>query len=312
MASRFGDEFNAFGLVPLVQNTPFKISSLASYNDHVYVGTKDGRVVVFRNVPGSAELLSARLHRSKPVTTLLLAGPLQRALALCGGKLYVLDLYTLQRSKTIETAINKRIRGATVFCIDRAGPPLWRLCFGVKRKLVLFEHGGTEWTFLKELALPESASAMCWFGPSICVGYKREYNIIKVDTGQTIKAGPVLDNGDEPYLKVLPGPHIIAGGMAEVGVLLDLSGNPTSGVVGWSGDVNSSVYTYPYLASLVQTKATDKGGLDSAGGDGSGGSGAAAAAAGLVGGLFGGGGPAKSLGSRVIEVHSVIDQYKLV
>ena len=81
-SARFGDEFNAFGLVPLVQNTPFKINSLASYNDHVYVGTKDGKIVVFRNTPGSAELLSARLHRSKPVTSLIIAGPLQYVLAL--------------------------------------------------------------------------------------------------------------------------------------------------------------------------------------------------------------------------------------
>ena len=314
--SRFGDEFNAFGLVPLVQNTPFKISSLASYNDHVYVGTKDGKIVVFRNTPGSAELLSARLHRSKPVTSLIIAGPLQYVLALCGGKVFALDLYTLQRAKQIENEVNKHARGASIFCMDRSGPPLWRLCFGVKRKLVIFEHKGETWSLLKELALPEPASVLCWFGPSICVGYKHEYNIIKVSTGQTVKAGPVLDSGDQAYLNVLPGPHIVAAGMAEVGVLLDLHGNPTSGVVGWSGVVNSSVYTYPYLVSLVQTRASDKGNRDgratSDNTDGGKSGGAASSAAGIVGGLFGGSSSSKSLGSRVIEIHSVVEQYKLV
>ncbi len=324
MSKRFGDDFNAFGLVPLVQNCGFKIASMVNYNDHVYVGTTNGRIVVFRDEPGASALIESKLGRSKPVDGLAIMGPLQRIIALCGGRVFVRDLYSLQPCKAEETAMNKRARGAGVFCADRAGPPLWRVAFGVKRKLVLFEHqtqgggAGAAWTFLKELAMPESVAALCWHGDSICVGYKREYNIVKVNTGQIISVGLTLESPAEPYIKVLPGPQFLLGGMEQVGVIVDGNAMPTSGVVGWSGAVKASAYTFPYLTSLVASKPRHGDG-DGDGGDG----GLGGAAASRLKGIFGGGGGDGGGGGggsgnggggngKVIEVHSVIDQHKVV
>jgi hypothetical protein len=174
------DDFDAFGLVPIIQNTPFKITSVALYNNHIYIGTKDGRIVVYQNEPGSAELVSCKLIRGKSVKNITIAGPLQRLIALCGSSVHVLDLYTLQRRKSAEKLLNKKVKGAGLFCLDKSGPPRWRLCFAVKRKLVLYEFDSLkdgDWMFVKELAVPEQCSAMCMYGDSICVGYRKQYYV---------------------------------------------------------------------------------------------------------------------------------------
>ena len=324
-------DFDAFGLVPIIQNTPFKVTSIALYNDHIYIGTKDGRIVVYRNEPGSAELVSCKLVRGKAVENLTIAGPLHRLLALCGNSVHVLDLYTLQRRKSAEKQMNKKVKGAGLFCLDKSGPPSWRLCFAVKRRLVLFEFDSLkdgDWMFMKELAVPEQCSAMCMYGDSICVGYRKQYYVIRVSTGVTIDVGLMLDGTQEPFIQVLPGPQFLLGGMQGVGVLVDGNADPTSGVIEWSGDIEGSSYTFPYVVSLVLTRPTP---VLSLGEDGIGSvldagvKGVGATVFGAVegiGGIFKGSSSSSSNSSKnsrssnsrskMIEVHSVIDQHKLV
>jgi hypothetical protein len=173
-------DLNAFGLVPVIQNAPFKIASVALYNDHIYVGTQDGRIIAYRNEPGSSELISCKVLRGKSVENITIVGPLKRLMALCGGSVHILDLYTLQRHKSSEKQMNKKIKGAGLFCLDKSGPPTWRLCFAVKRKLILYEYDNLndgDWVFTKELAVPEQCSAICMYDDSICVGYRKQYYV---------------------------------------------------------------------------------------------------------------------------------------
>ena len=335
-------DFNAFGLVPIIQNAPFKITSIATYNDHIYCGTKDGRIVVYRNEPGTSELLSCKLVRGKRVENLIIAGPLQRLLALCGGSVHVLDLYTLQRRKSAEKQMNKKVKGCGIFCLDQSGPPHWRLCFAVKRKLVLFEHDNLkdgDWVFMKELAVPEQCSAICVHGDSICVGYRKQYYVIRVVSGETVDVGLMLDGAQDPFIQVLPGPQFLLGGMQGVGVLVDVNADPTSGVVEWSGDIKGSAYTFPYLVSLVQqynTKeaANSNGGSGSSSSNNSSSSGSSSSGGGSnsvangvkdaiggavegLGNVFKGASSSSSNNnkariSKMIEIHSVIDQHRLV
>ena len=241
-------DFDAFGLVPVIQNAPFKVTSIASYNDHIYIGTKDGRIVVYQNEPGSSELVSCKLVRGKSVDNLIIVGPLQRLIAVCGGSVHSLDLYTLQRRKDAEKQMNKKVKGCgSVFCLDKSGPPDWRLCFAVKRKLVLFEYDNLkngDWHFTKELAVPEQCSAICMYGDSICVGYRKQYYVIKVQSGETIDVPLMLDGVQDPFIQVLPGPQFLLGGMQGMGVLVDGNADPTSGVVEWTGDVKGTACVF--------------------------------------------------------------------
>ena len=60
-----------------------------------------------------------------------------------------------------------------------------------------------------------------------------------------------LPGMQDPFIQVLPGPQFLLGGMQGVGVLIDTNADPTSGVVEWNGDCLGSAYTFPYVVSLI-------------------------------------------------------------
>lgn len=59
---------------------------------------------------------------------------------------------------------------------------------------------GSEFVEVKELAIPDAASALAWADQLMCVGFKREYNLINVQTGiitegiNTAKTGNITVN----------------------------------------------------------------------------------------------------------------------
>lgn len=128
----------------------------------------------------------------------------------------------------------------------------------------------------------------------------------------------------DPFIKLLPGPQFLLGGMGGMGVLIDGNGDPTSGVVEWNGNVLGSAYTFPYVVSLILTDPVNRNDDDN---DGvgkvlkNGIVGGISGAVGGIGGIFKGNSNStsreiekmrKSGRSKIIEIHSVIDRHRIV
>ena len=89
-------------------------------------------------------------------------------------------MHELATLKPVPSAIS--VKGVSALCVDERGGRGYRLCVGSRRKLHLYEWSrGGEYALVKELSLPDTPLALAWHGSTVCVGYKREYNLLDVD-----------------------------------------------------------------------------------------------------------------------------------
>jgi hypothetical protein len=90
---------------------------------------------------------------------------------------------------------------------------------------------------------------MAWYNHHICVGYKREYNLLNDSTGQVTDILVTLDN-NAAMVKVLPGKVLLLAGIAQLGVMINFRGQPSHGTVSWGGQATACAYAFPYLLSM--------------------------------------------------------------
>ncbi|MGH0149835.1 UNVERIFIED_CONTAM: hypothetical protein FKN15_035463 [Acipenser sinensis] len=103
------------------------------------------------------------------------------------NNIHVHDLLTFQQITVISKA-----RGATLFACDlqhsSSGEAKLRMCVAVKKKLQLYYWKDREFHELQgDFAAPDIPKSMAWCENSICVGFKRDYYLIRMDGRGSIK-----------------------------------------------------------------------------------------------------------------------------
>ncbi|RXM98088.1 Vam6/Vps39-like protein [Acipenser ruthenus] len=103
------------------------------------------------------------------------------------NNIHVHDLLTFQQITVISKA-----RGATLFACDlqhsSSGEAKLRMCVAVKKKLQLYYWKDREFHELQgDFAAPDVPKSMAWCENSICVGFKRDYYLIRMDGRGSIK-----------------------------------------------------------------------------------------------------------------------------
>jgi Vam6/Vps39-like protein vacuolar protein sorting-associated protein 39 len=147
-----------------------------------------------------------------------------------------------------------KTRGCQAYAIDRpspdgTGPSTFRLCAAMKKKLLVLEWNGADFAETKELSIPDSVKVICWAGKSLCVGFKNEYNMIDVATGnfspvQGLKPGA-------PLLYPLPNKQILIN-MDAVTVFVTHDGKPARKYgLSWSEPPVALAYSFPYVIAIV-------------------------------------------------------------
>ena len=54
----------------------------------------------------------------------------------------------------------------------------------MKKRLLLFDHYSNDWVYNKELLLPDIPVSLSWAGHAVLCGYRKEYNLLRDDTGE--------------------------------------------------------------------------------------------------------------------------------
>lgn len=255
---------DAFEAGTILEKLPLKIESIACYDDILLVGTKDGPLLQYKvrsyKVSGETKYEVA-LERSnktfskKPIQQLFAVPELFLLISLSDNLVCVHDLKTFGLITTLSKS-----KGATLFAADvqthksLSGEiqATLQICVATKRKIQIMFWKNREFMELApELSMYDIPKAMVWFKDRICVGFKRDYFIVKIDSGESKELFPLGSKQTEPVITCLKDAGFILG-RDDMSIFVDKDGQPTKKhPVKWTDIPIASVHEAPYLITVL-------------------------------------------------------------
>uniref|UniRef100_A0A8C1SRX3 VPS39 subunit of HOPS complex n=1 Tax=Cyprinus carpio TaxID=7962 RepID=A0A8C1SRX3_CYPCA len=188
---------DAYEPVPILEKLPLQIDCLAAWDDWLLVGTKPGHLLLYRIKKDAViifffntgtnrfevTLEKSNKNFSKKIQQVLVSLPS----FVSENNIHVHDLLTFQQITVVSKA-----RGATLFACDlqqsSSGEAKLRMCVAVKRKIQLYYWKDRDFHELQgDVAAPDVPKSMAWCENSICVGFKRDYYLIRMDGRGSVK-----------------------------------------------------------------------------------------------------------------------------
>uniref|UniRef100_A0A1W7RBP8 Vam6/Vps39-like protein-like protein n=1 Tax=Agkistrodon contortrix contortrix TaxID=8713 RepID=A0A1W7RBP8_AGKCO len=184
---------DAFEPVLILEKLPLQIDCLAAWEEWLLVGTKQGHLLLYRIRKETGcnrfEVILEKSNKnfSKKIQQIYVVSQFKILVSLLENNIYVHDLLTFQQITTVSKA-----KGATLFTCDLkhsdTGEEVLRMCVAVRKKLQLFYWKDRKFHELQgDFSVPDVPKSMAWCKDSICVGFKRDYYLIKVDGKGSIK-----------------------------------------------------------------------------------------------------------------------------
>eukprot|EP01116_Phalansterium_solitarium_P000135 TRINITY_DN10090_c0_g1_i1.p1 TRINITY_DN10090_c0_g1~~TRINITY_DN10090_c0_g1_i1.p1 ORF type:complete len:892 (-),score=174.91 TRINITY_DN10090_c0_g1_i1:69-2744(-) len=255
----------AFSSALLIDKLPLKIESIETWGGRLLVGTAEGVLFIYEvkekdkkdpAVSGrsqfSVSLLDAQksFTNKKPIQQLSvveLPNTLTVLLSLSDGYISIHDLPSFNQRGQLSKA-----KGCHAFAIDTArNPPV--LCAAIKKKIIIFTWNGSEFVDSKELPVADTARAVAWCGDNLCVGFKRDYNIFNLGTGEVKELFPT-GKTQIPQINVLPNEQLLLG-KDNISIFIGFDGKPTRKYgLSWSETPLEIAYAFPYVIGLLPSK----------------------------------------------------------
>uniref|UniRef100_A0A671PHK9 Vam6/Vps39-like protein n=1 Tax=Sinocyclocheilus anshuiensis TaxID=1608454 RepID=A0A671PHK9_9TELE len=179
---------DAYEPVPILEKLPLQIDCLAAWDDWLLVGTKPGHLLLYRiKKDAGTNRFEVTLEKSNKNFSKKIQQVLSLPSFVSENNIHVHDLLTFQQITVVSKA-----RGATLFACDlqqsSSGEAKLRMCVAVKRKIQLYYWKDREFHELQgDFAAPDIPKSMAWCENSICVGFKRDYYLIRMDGRGSVK-----------------------------------------------------------------------------------------------------------------------------
>lgn len=184
---------DAYEPVSILEKLPLQIDCLAAWEDWLLVGTKPGHLLLYRIKKDAGTnrfevtLEKSNKNFSKKIQQLFVVSQYKILVSLLENNIHVHDLLTFQQITVVSKA-----KGATLFSCDlqqtSSGEAKLRMCVAVRKKLQLYYWKDREFHELQgDFAAPDIPKSMAWCEGSICVGFKRDYYLIRMDGRGSIK-----------------------------------------------------------------------------------------------------------------------------
>uniref|UniRef100_A0A4W6DB22 VPS39 subunit of HOPS complex n=1 Tax=Lates calcarifer TaxID=8187 RepID=A0A4W6DB22_LATCA len=183
---------DAYEPVPILEKLPLQIDCLAAWEDWLLVGTKPGHLLLYRIKKDAGTnrfevtLEKSNKNFSKKIQQLYVVSQYKILVSLLENNIHVHDLLTFQQITVVSKA-----KGATLFACDLQvsyREERLRMCVAVKKKLQLYYWKDREFHELQgDFGAPDIPKSMAWCENSICVGFKRDYYLIRMDGRGSIK-----------------------------------------------------------------------------------------------------------------------------
>lgn len=252
---------DAYEAIPLLEKLPLKIESITCHDDILLVGTRECHLLQYRIKKKQGESkFDVQLERSnknfakKPITQLSAVPQLHILISLSDNVVSVHDLMTFN----LINCINKT-KGANLFAIDvqtqksLSGEEnhVLRMCVSVRKKLQVSFWKNRNFQDLTEMNLYDIPRYMCWCKESICVGFKRDYFIVKINSGDIKELFPLGNSQHEPVITRVAENRLMLG-RDNMSILIDSDGNPTQkNPINWSGIPSEIGNNPPYIIGIL-------------------------------------------------------------
>ena len=259
----------------MASRTPFRVHPLKSKSQHhkyeccavsgstVFIGTGDGSIVKYdvQRTASGYECVGSNLAKTnaqrRPIQQLAPIPELRMMLVLCDGTIMRLDLDELD---TVVGSL-RGVKECTSFHLKKERG-VFHLAGLTKRKTICimeYRRDADDWTFTRELAVPDGAKSVNWTGTHILVGFKKDYCLINVVDG-TIKANVPFNKGTAPLVANMDTmKEVVVAVEGNLGVRMDgETAKPTSSfAIRWPSLPSSLAYVHPYTLSVVEGTSVD-------------------------------------------------------
>jgi hypothetical protein len=242
------------------------VVSLEYCNEKIYIGSSEGRIFMYsldkvsqweiqgvsmvndKKSPG----MSLGLGK-KPVERLIAIPDIGRLLVLCNETVTSHDLDTLNLKGPLAKA-----KGASLMCVGLLEGAHYVITVK-KRKLMVWtlNTSGKEGVEpVTELDLEDEPRQICMCGPSVCIGYAREYRIYRnVHTPDRIEESPLFPVFTSvqipPFLATMDDDTMLLSA-EDMCMIVDSNGNPAGAPLTVSGQVLAYARSRPYVVALQQ------------------------------------------------------------
>ncbi|KAM3919215.1 vam6/Vps39-like protein isoform 2-T2 [Leptodactylus fuscus] len=262
---------DAFEQVLILEKLPLQIECLAAWGsasdgssdiqfkseDWLLVGTKQGHLLLYSvKKEQGCNQFEVVLERSsknfaKKIQQIHVVPQFKILVCLLDNNVCVHDLLTFQLITTISKA-----KGASLLSCDlqhtKTGEETLKMCVAVRRKLQLYYWKDRTFHELQgDFSVPDVPKSMAWCDNSICVGFKRDYYLIRVDGKGSIKELFPTGKQLEP-LAVSLDDGKVAVGQDDLTVVLNEEGTCTPKcALNWTDIPMAMEYQPPYLIAVL-------------------------------------------------------------
>ncbi|KAH0620645.1 hypothetical protein JD844_021311 [Phrynosoma platyrhinos] len=257
---------DAFEPVPILEKLPLQIDCLAAWEEWLLVGTKQGHLLLYRirketgevteSESGCCNRFEVTLEKSnknfsKKIQQIHVVSQFKILVSLLENNIYVHDLLTFQQITTVPKA-----KGATLFTCDLkhsdTGEEVLRMCVAVRKKLQLYYWKDRDFYELQgDFSVPDVPKSMAWCEDSICVGFKRDYYLIRVDGRGSIKELFPTGKQLEPLVAPLADGKV-AVGQDDLTVVLNEEGICTQKcALNWTDIPIAMEFQTPYIVAVL-------------------------------------------------------------
>ncbi|KAK1793610.1 hypothetical protein P4O66_011994, partial [Electrophorus voltai] len=226
---------DAYEPVPILEKLPLQIDCLSAWGTNRFEVT----------------LEKSNKNFSKKIQQLFVVAQYKILVSLLENNIHVHDLLTFQQITVVSKA-----RGATLFACDlqqsSSGEAKLRMCVAVKKKLQLYYWRDREFHELQgDFAAPDIPKSMAWCENSICVGFKRDYYLIRMDGRGSIKELFPTGKQLEPLVAPLADGKV-AVGQDDLTVILNEDGIfPQKCALTWTDIPVAMEHQPPYIIAVL-------------------------------------------------------------
>ncbi|CAG2162241.1 unnamed protein product [Oppiella nova] len=258
--------------IPIMKNLPLVIECICAFDDYIIIGTKQGHLLMYKleikynqmnEIKPEIHLLrSNKAFAKKPIVQIEAVPDLRILVSLSDNVVSVHNLD--QMTFPLITCVTKT-RGASLFVLDVQRQRTLtgehqctlRMCVVVKYHLQLFYWKNNDFHELSaDLKVPDLPKTIAWCSQSLCVGFRSDYSLIKVVTGEPKELFPTGDK-PEPSVVLLEGNRLALGRDGKT-YIMNAEGSPVLNYpITWSDTPLSLVDDSPYLVAVLPNNVVE-------------------------------------------------------